>query len=83
MTVCLIYKKKKISFAVPMHTPFGELTRLLYSRLQQHLAQEQLAPEKIHSILKGVVGFESVDGDVNFDYRLSLGKGQLEGTKFF
>jgi hypothetical protein len=28
--------------------------------------------EKVEKIIKGVVGFESVDGDVNFDYRLSL-----------
>ena len=33
--------------------------------------------------LKNVVGFESVDGDINFDYRLSLKNGVLEKTKFF
>ena len=33
--------------------------------------------------MRSVVGFESVDGDINFDYRLSLEKGELEKTKFF
>lgn len=33
--------------------------------------------------MRSVVGFESVDGDINFDYRLSLEKGQVEKTKFF
>lgn len=30
-----------------------------------------------------MIGFESVDGDVNFDYRLSLNKGTILKTKFF
>lgn len=29
------------------------------------------------------MGFESVDGDTNFDYRLSLNKGSVQKTKFF
>ena len=33
--------------------------------------------------MKNIVGFESVDGDVNFDYRLSLNKGVIQKTKFF
>ena len=33
--------------------------------------------------MRSVVGFESVDGDINFDYRLNLNKGQVEKTKFF
>jgi len=33
-------------------------------------------------ILNQVVGFESVDGDINFDYRLSLEKGFVQKTKF-
>lgn len=39
--------------------------------------------EKVEKILRSVVGFESVDGDINFDYRLSLSKGCIEKTKFF
>lgn len=39
--------------------------------------------EKAISLLKTVVGFESADGDINFDYRLTLKKGVLERTKFF
>jgi len=34
-------------------------------------------------VLNAVVGFESVDGDINFDYRLSLNKGCIQKTKFF
>lgn len=33
--------------------------------------------------MKTVVGFMSVDGDINFDYRLSLRKGVIQTTKFF
>lgn len=29
------------------------------------------------------MGFESADGDVSFDYRLTLKKGVIEKTKFF
>ena len=39
--------------------------------------------EKAQKIFKTVIGFESVDGDTNFDYRLSLENGVIEKTKFF
>lgn len=45
--------------------------------------EAQMPREKVEKIMKSVVGFESVDGDVNFDYRLSLSKGCIEKTKFF
>ena len=34
-------------------------------------------------MIDNVIGFESADGDTNFDYRLSLNKGELTTTKFF
>jgi len=33
--------------------------------------------------MRSVVGFSSVDCDLNFDYRFSLGMGKIETTKFF
>jgi hypothetical protein len=83
LTICIIYKKKKIEFTVKTHTPFPELNRQLYSHLHAHLSEGKLSSDKIGRTMRSVVGFESVDGDVNFDYRLSLGKGEVEKTKFF
>lgn len=82
--MCIIYKKKKIEFNVKSKTPFEELNRELYRRLHSYLLNEaQMSNEKIEKIMKSIVGFESVDGDLNFDYRLSLEKGCVEKTKFF
>jgi hypothetical protein len=84
LTICIIYKKKKIEFHVQNKTSFEELNRQLYQHLHAYLLHEaQLTQEKIERAMKSIVGFESVDGDVNFDYRLSLQKGQVEKTKFF
>lgn len=49
-----------------------------------HFLQEtQNNEEKAVKMIKSIVGFESVDGDINFDFRFSLKKGVIEKTKFF
>ena len=84
LTVCILFKKKKVNFNVEPNLPFSELLPLMFRHLKDHLLR--VHPDnldKVQRILKGVVGFESADGDVNFDYRLSLGKGAITKTKFF
>lgn len=84
INIYIIFKKKKIQFQVKKKTPFKELNRLLYLHLHKHLIEQYPRhPEKADKLLKNIVGFESVDGDINFDYRLSLEKGVIEKTKFF
>jgi len=62
----------------------ADLKKQLFTQLHAYLTQEaQMPREKVEKIMKSIVGFESVDGDVNFDYRLSLEKGCIEKTKFF
>jgi hypothetical protein len=83
LTLCILYKKRKIQFHLPSATPFAQVTEALYAHLHRYLAEDaQVPPEKAHRILRSIVGWESVDGDVNFDYRLSLQKGSLQQTKF-
>jgi len=73
INIYIIFKKKKIQFQVKNKSTFKELNRQLYSNLYKHLLEEyQRTPEKAEKVLREVVGFESVDGDINFDYRLSL-----------
>lgn len=84
ITVCILYRKKKIQFGVRNQTSFEQLSSALYKYLYQHILHETLNNfEKAAKILKTVVGFESVDGDINFDYRLSLKNGFIDKTKFF
>lgn len=84
LTVCIICKKKKIAFNVESNLPFSDLLPLMYRNLKNHLLK--MYPDnidKVQRVLKGVAGFESADGDINFDYRLSLGKGVITKSKFF
>lgn len=37
ITVCIIYKKKKIQFGVKSNTPFEELNRQMYQEMYDHL----------------------------------------------
>ena len=82
--IYIIYKQNKIQFSVKAKTTFQQLNKLLYTHLIKYLLQEMhLSSQKAEKIMKSVVGFSSVDGDINFDYRLSLQKGVVQTTKFF
>lgn len=48
LTMCIIYKKKKIEFTVKSKTSFDELNRQLYRHLHSYLLNEaQITNEKI------------------------------------
>lgn len=48
ITICIIYKKKKIEFSVKSKTTFQELNREMYRRLHGYLVNDaQMGGEKI------------------------------------
>lgn len=81
--VCIIFKKKKIQFFVPNELPFKELNARLYHEFNNFLSSNLMSPDHILKTMSSVLGFESTDGDINFDYRLSLEKGIITKSKFF
>jgi hypothetical protein len=77
----LHYKNRKLQVKLPLYVETKYLEYLFHQELYYFESSQSKAEAALETAK--IVGFESVDGDILLDYRISLGNGILDRTVDF